>query len=739
MARYTYNESLVSQSIEDLSLACKALDNTNSDMQKGINTVVNARGAENIDVDFTFITNYQSQVVEYIETMSKEISSKAQEIEEYQSAPWYKKLFATIGMGALKLFEGLGSFVENLGDGLVSIAGFVGGIFSSDFQDCCAEFVKKDYVGDAFADAYENGWLQGVNKYSIMSHTSTAANVLKGFGTAAGYVIVGVATGGTGLAAMAPAAGVAFVGGIGSGTQSGLQQGLSFNQAFGKGVKEGVVAAGTTLVMDAAFSKLGAVAKSSRVADDLIEHGLKSADDLAAIGKSVDDLAKVGLNSADDFAKLGFKSADDFAKLGFESADDFAKVGLTSADDLAKVGITSADDLAKVGISSADDFAKVGINSADDLAKVGVKSADDFAKLGIDSADDLIKPKFGSKIAGKVDDMMTGLGKTKAGNFVGKVADAAGPRGVHAASMGIGNAKGAVTDAIGANQYRIDANTPPSVGSKLTESATTALTENIESVRNSAPPAPAPTPTPDNGSGYSSGGSTGNNGGGYSGGSNGSSNYSKTPVSNAPEFKPPVNNTETPSTPPTTVTPPSTVTPPDTSTTTPPSNNGGGSGGENPIGGPSLPGGGGNNGGGRPVVNPGGGNYDNLAGGNTNVSSDDIMNSLGNTTGSLSDIATNTTNIPTSSSPILSSDGLTQKSASVIPIAAGLGAAGLAGVGTKAYLDKREKKDDEEEEDSIETEEWQEDADSMNIEYGETEDAEADYLTPTDEYAFQES
>ena len=157
MARYTYNASLVSQAIEELSSACKALDSTIGEIQKGISTVSSARGAENIDVDFSYITNYQSQVIEYIEMMSTEISGKAQEIEEYQSAPWYKKLFATIGMGALKLVEGLGSFVENLGDGLVSVAGFVGGVFSSDFQDACAEFVKKDHVGDFFYDQYEEG------------------------------------------------------------------------------------------------------------------------------------------------------------------------------------------------------------------------------------------------------------------------------------------------------------------------------------------------------------------------------------------------------------------------------------------------------------------------------------------------------------------------------------------------------------------------------------------------------
>ena len=46
-----------------------------------------------------------------------------------------RKVFATIGVGALKLVEGLGTFVENIGDGLVSIVGFTGGLFNSDFKN----------------------------------------------------------------------------------------------------------------------------------------------------------------------------------------------------------------------------------------------------------------------------------------------------------------------------------------------------------------------------------------------------------------------------------------------------------------------------------------------------------------------------------------------------------------------------------------------------------------------------
>ena len=67
---------------------------------------------------------------------------------------------------------------------------------------------------------------------------------------------------------------------------------------------------------------------------------------------------------------------------------------------------------------------------------------------------------------------------------------------------------------------------------------------------------------------------------------------------------------------------------------------------------------------------------------------------------------------------------------------AGLGAAALAGLGTKAYLERKENKDDEEE---IEAEEWDDEEDlelsSVNDTAG-LELEESDYLTPNDEYAY---
>ena len=67
---------------------------------------------------------------------------------------------------------------------------------------------------------------------------------------------------------------------------------------------------------------------------------------------------------------------------------------------------------------------------------------------------------------------------------------------------------------------------------------------------------------------------------------------------------------------------------------------------------------------------------------------------------------------------------------------AGLGAAAVAGIGTKAYLDKKENSE-QENEDELEIESW-EDTDDYDIEYLGEDSDERDYLNPTDEYAYQE-
>ena len=795
MARYTYNASLVTQTLDKLYSACDSLDSTNVDIKKGIDMINNARGAENISVDFSPITGYQSSVVDYIETMAKEIKGKAQEIEEYQDAPWYKKLFATIGMGALKLVEGLASFVEQIGDGLVSIVGFIGGIFSSDFRDCIGDFVKKDWVGDTTAKWYEEGWLKSVNKYSIMSHESTAANVLKGVGVAAGYVILTGCPAGAGTAvSLGVSAAAAAAGGIGSGTQAGLQAGKTFNQAFGQGVKQGAVAAATTLVIGGVANKLGALTKGAssvmNSSDEVVAGLMNSSDEITnALVNSSDEITGAALKVADkadetfnavtktadklddagatiknaqvgDKVKMGDDMVEVIGKKITKEGDEILKVrgshgtdalrnvngkltSMVQGDDVYNIVANSSDEVANAIVNNADEVGTALVNNADeastalrvidkaDEAGTALKVVDKADEAGnalkvVDKVDDGAnaasgagKQTIGQKIVGKVNQGMEKLAQTKTGQAVGNLVNKVGPTATNATAAVAGaGAGGSLSSPAQSSAYRVAMNeaSTPTPGQQLAEESYNKVMDNKPTINeNPQVNGGGNNNEPQAGAGSSS--PRGNNGGGNTGGNNGGKpSYEvtgKDPVK-LPDY---------------------------------PGGDGGNNGGNGGNGG-NNGGNGGNNGTDGAVggVDITGGNGGGGTGGNGSthgiktlgkttsgkVSSSDVLDTFGAAAGSLSDITGTDTSIPTSSSPILSSDSGSGKS--MIPLGAGLGAAALAGIGTKAYLDKKEKK--EEDSDELETEEWANQ--DVEIDYGLETEEEADYLDPTDELAFQE-
>ena len=809
MARYTYNASLVTQTLDKLYSACDSLDSTNVDIKKGIDMINNARGAENISIDYTPITGYQSSVIDYIETMASEIKKKAQEIEEYQDAPWYKKLFATIGMGALKLVEGLASFVEQVGDGLVAITGFIGGIFSSKFRDCLGEFVKKDWVGDTTAKWYEEGWLKSVNKYSIMSHESTAANVLKGIGVAAGYVVLTVCTYGAGTAvSLGVSAAAAAAGGIGSGTQSGLQAGMTFNQAFGQGVKQGAVAAATTLVVGGVANKLGAITKGAssvlNSADEVTGALVNSSDEIAnALVNSGDEVANALVNSGDEITNAALKVADkadetfnaitktadklddagvtiknaqigDKVKMGDDmvevigkkitkEGDEILKVrgshgtdalrnvngkltSMVQGDDVYNIVANSGDEVANAIVNNADEVGTALINNADeagtalrvidkaDEAGTALKVVDKADEAGnalkvVDKVDDGAnaaakagKTTIGQKITNVYNKSMEKLAQTVPGKAVGTAANAIGPAGTNAVASVAGAAAGGNLSApaqSSANRIAMNEAANPTPGQQLAEESYNKVMDNKPTINEN----PQVSGGANNGGAQSGNGSSSTtpNAGGDNGGKPSYQVTGKDPVK-LPDY--PGGD----------------------------GGNNGGNGGNNGGNGGNNGGNGGNNGtdgavGGVDITggNGGGGGTSGTSGnGSTHgiktlgktttgkVSSSDVLDTFGAAAGSLSDITGTSTSIPSSSSPILSSDG--GSGSSMIPLGAGLGAAALAGIGTKAYLDKKEKK--EEDSDELETEEWANQ--DVEIDYGLETDEEADYLDPTDELAFQE-
>lgn len=445
MGRYTYDAGKVSTAIDELSTACNALKNTEGDIEKGIKVIQNSRGAEFIQVDFSTILGYPKDAIGYIDKMSDQIRAKANEIEEYNNASWWDKLWGTVGMGVTKIGEGIGSVFEGIVDGGASIVGFVGGLFSSDFQDSCGEFIKKDWVGDFFAENV-NGEGTWINKYSTFSSDSTAANIFKGIGVAVPYVAATIATAGAGGVALAgttvststiATTAVAGVSGIGHGTETNLQAGKDYNSAFFGGVKQGAVNAATTFVAGAMADKIAAT-KAVANADDVLGLPAKATAgkpqpslpgatmSQKALPGSADDLASSMINSADDAVGAATKSSGIGSKIG-------SKIGTakTKAGQVFKKGVNKVENKIENKVYRTMDKAEKATATVSNsrVGQTASKTADAVKNKVATAGQAVSNSKAGqvvSKAAGTVKNKVATAGQavsnSKAGQMVSKAA-----------------------------------------------------------------------------------------------------------------------------------------------------------------------------------------------------------------------------------------------------------------------------------------------------------------------------
>lgn len=181
MGKYTYTASLVDESINILRRADQELSGTNAAVVNAVNTILNARGADRLAFDFSDILTLTDIARDDIAAVTKEILSKQAEIEEYENAPWWKKLFASLGMAILKYLEGHAQAIEYVFDFAISLAGFIGGLFNSEFKNACKEFAEKELVDSWFTKQFvdENGLFRNIDAYSTFAHNSTAANIIE--------------------------------------------------------------------------------------------------------------------------------------------------------------------------------------------------------------------------------------------------------------------------------------------------------------------------------------------------------------------------------------------------------------------------------------------------------------------------------------------------------------------------------------------------------------------------------
>ena len=107
---------------------------------------------------------------EAIDTLVANIEGKVEDIKAYSEAGIIKKAFSTYLMANAKVGEGVLSVLEDLGDGAVSIIGWVAPK-DSGLEKACKKFVEKEWSHDAFNFYYKSS----LAKASVFTEDSALA------------------------------------------------------------------------------------------------------------------------------------------------------------------------------------------------------------------------------------------------------------------------------------------------------------------------------------------------------------------------------------------------------------------------------------------------------------------------------------------------------------------------------------------------------------------------------------
>ena len=356
--RYESSPEEVQEACEELSnISNNTLQAISDEIGKEVGIVNNAASGL---LDISNMNEYAPAVQDSITNLISVLDKQAEMIEEYNNGNLVEKMLGTGTMAILNLTEGIARFGEDIVDaGANIIAGF-GSIFGADTESI-ELWAAKDHVGNWFDDAFENGAFNWVEKYSIYSHESTAAEIFKGIGTAIPYIAL--AATGVGLAAEATVAGAA---GFGRGSTNYQQQHLEYDangvasfddtyttgRMMWEGTKQGVVDAALTVGMDKGFKAIG--------------NGISKLKAGKAVAENADDVTKALTTTSDDATKAIISQADDAGNAIIKNTDDLGE-DLTKLEK-ANVKYADAKKLYREGkISEAD--LRAAQKEARDLAK----------------------------------------------------------------------------------------------------------------------------------------------------------------------------------------------------------------------------------------------------------------------------------------------------------------------------------------------------------------------------------
>ena len=729
---------------------------------KAIDALNSTKGMEYItEIPTADFTTMFDQIGESINSIASNLSSVASDLEEYSNSALYEKLGSSFAMAGAKFGEGVLSIGENVGDAFLSVGGFVGSLAGADTTGV-ENLIKKNWSHDAFNFYYKSD----LAKKSAFTEDSGAAGACKIVGQTVGYMAgTGFLAGTTGLSTIgagskglgiisgasgATRASAIFAGvtGLGQGTETGLQEGQSMKQAFGTGVKQGVSQAAVAFTAGRITDQVK-LNKNTNTQDALKQYK----EDKEAYKELVKEAKKDGTYSS---------SKADLNDLKEGAVDQFKNVAKTENIQSIDNSIYNKHVTRGEKVNTA---IKEAIEGKSRIAKTvtGVKTfaGETFNQSVKQPLSNIKVNGLGSTLKDEIKSMPSGL---KEGANTGVFLNALGNN----ISESNGNAAAQfrnLTKNSGGSIRNIKVSDPdikefPS--SQISDSdpgVNIAGGSNGDGSRN----------TKSNGNGFNSDGSKGggSNGGGssYGDGSTSKQQFRKsdddsqtadkskksttndtTKTSDKKTTPDATKTSDTKTTSDTTKTSDKKTTPDATKTsdTTPKSNNtaavnipqdkttvhtGGGYSASNGYTGT----------GDYTGANTGTGDYTG-ANSETGVTDDisGITSVLDDGTTSIEDVIKGSkyTKIPTSSKPIMTTSS--SGSSAVIPIAAGLSAAAAAGIGAKAYMDRKKNNDNGEDDEEFDTDEWTGD-DAVDIQYDDSSDTNAgeNVLDADDDYSYQ--
>ena len=275
------NYSKVSATVDGINHAADKIETTKVNFISIIDQINKKQGVADYFSATLPTAEYEASFEElkkHVIGIGTTLKSDADAAKAYADASFGEKVFATIGMATAKTGEGFVSTFEDLGDGVVSIGGFVaantfGRLTGTKvgIEETVGNFVKNDYSHKIFDKLYYSTDLAKKSAFTEDSGLAGAFNVV---GKSAGYLFMGGALSGSapaqwlgktklGTKALSIASSstwgataAAGIGGTGSGTESSLVRGNDFNKAFKDGAVQGAVQAGLAFGAGAASEKI---------------------------------------------------------------------------------------------------------------------------------------------------------------------------------------------------------------------------------------------------------------------------------------------------------------------------------------------------------------------------------------------------------------------------------------------------------------------------------------------------